>query len=197
MIHSLSLTHFRNFTKKELFFCAGKNIIVGKNGQGKSNILEALSLPVQPLMETHPTYLIAQEEDVFFVSYMLENGNLAFSYERETQKRKYISNGKSTTKQKLKESYPYVVSFHPFLMNLLYLGPSERRAFLDSILDQSFPIYRNILQNYKKILSHRNKVLKNISEGKSQVNELDFWNLKFLESASEVYGYRKKIIDFL
>jgi len=107
-----------------------------------------------------------------------------------------MNNGKNTSKTKMKDAYPHVVSFHPLLMNLLYLGPSARRDFLDTILAQCFPEYIKTLTHYKKILTHRNKVLRNISDGKSNINELDFWNTSFIQSASQVYQYRKKIVDF-
>jgi len=89
------------------------------------------------------------------------------------------------------------VSFHPQAMNLMYLGPSERRLFLDELLSQCYPIYRTHLQKYKKIVQHRNKVLKNISDQKSSVSELEFWNEKFISSALEIYKYRKKFVRFL
>jgi len=53
------------------------------------------------------------------------------------------------------------------------------------------------LQKYKKIVQHRNKVLKNISDQKSSVSELEFWNEKFISSALEIYKYRKKFVRFL
>ena len=190
------MNQFRNFSTREISFCAWKNIIIGKNGHGKSNILEALSLPIHPMVETHLNYLVSQGSDLFFLRYIHESWELAYSYESTTMKRRYIVNGKSTTKQKLRSQYPHIVCFHPFLMNLMYLGPSERRSFLDTILSQTFPEYEKILQLYKKIVAHRNKVLKNISEGKSQISELDFWDTKFIESAKEVYRFRKKIVDF-
>ena len=103
---------------------------------------------------------------------------------------------KPTTKQNLKNIYPHVVSFHPMIMNLMYLSPSERRNFLDEILITSFPEYKSILQKYKKILLNRNKLLKNISDGKSNHDELTFWDDAFLDSAEQVYVFRKKICDF-
>jgi recombinational DNA repair ATPase RecF len=77
--------------------------------------------------------------------------------------------GKSTTKARMRENYPLVVSFHPMMMNLMYLGPSQRRDFMDGILIQSFSHYTKVLSNYKKVLTSRNRVLKNISEGKSEL----------------------------
>lgn len=197
VIQSVSLRNFRNFPEKEISFHAGKNIIVGKNGHGKSNILEALCLPVTPLVETHPEYLLERGKEVFFIRYHLESWDLSFSYEKISKRRKYLLWEKSTTKNKLKEYYPNVVSFHPIMMNMMYLWPSERRNFLDGILAQSYQEYSALLWTYKKIVTSRNKVLKNIFEKKSEVWELDFWNQKFIETWSKIYWYRKSIVEYL
>lgn len=103
---------------------------------------------------------------------------------------------KSTTKQKLKDFYPHVVSFHPLAMNMMYLGPSQRREFLDEALSQSFPTYKAALLKYKKIINSRNRVLKNISENKSEISELSFWDDSYIAGSVYIYEHRKKISDF-
>ncbi len=196
MIESIFIKNFRNFQEKEISFSWEKNIIIWKNGKGKSNILEALSLPVWPLVESHPSYLTQKGKNIFFIRYQLCSNNISISYDNETRRKKYMIWSTPSTKQKLKLIYPHIVSFHPMLMNLMYLWPSDRRMFLDEILISSFPTYKNILQNYKKILLNRNKLLKHISENKSSIHELEFWDKKFVDEAEKVYFYRKKISDF-
>lgn len=196
MIQTLIIKNFRNFSHREISFSWEKNIIIGDNWKWKSNILEALSLPSAPLVESHPEYLLWKQSNVFHLKYELDTGVTAFSYDGDLSKKKYFLGEKSTTKAKLRENYPMVVSFHPMMMNLMYLGPSHRRDFLDEILSQSFPEYRSKLLAYKKIVSNRNRLLKNISDGKSEISEINFWNEKFLDSASDIYLYRKKITHF-
>jgi recombinational DNA repair ATPase RecF len=75
-------------------------------------------------------------------------------------------------------------------MNMMYLSPSLRRDFLDEILLKTFLEYKNLLNDYKKILISRNKVLKNIKEQKSNIDELEFWNNKFINIATIIYNYR-------
>lgn len=197
MIQSIRIKNFRNFSQREISFSWDKNIIIGKNGHGKTNILEALSLPSSPLVESRPEHLLRHGEEMFFVGYTLDSWAASVSFSQDGSKKKYLISQKSTTKQKLKEYYPHVISFHPMIMNMMYLGPSERRNFLDEILASSFPDYSKLLWQYKKIVTHRNKVLKNISEGKSQMHEIDFWDSKFLIASELVYSYRNKIVTFL
>ncbi len=122
---------------------------------------------------------------------------MSVSYDTQTKRKKYIIEEKASSKQKIKGIYPHVVSFHPMIMNLMYLAPSERRNFLDTVLLSSFSEYRSVLQKYKKILLNRNKLLRNISEGKSQKDELHFWNTQYIDAAEQVYAYREKLSNFL
>lgn len=196
MIESLHMKNFRNFQNKEISFWAQKNIIIWNNGRGKSNILEALSIPSAPLVESKPEYLLMQWEESLFLKYSLDSWVASYSYSSDWSKRKYILSWKSTTKSRMRENYPIVVSFHPMMMNLMYLWPSQRRDFLDNILIQSFLKYSKILSNYKKVLTSRNRVLKNISEGKSSSSELSFWDDKYIESAVTIYKYRWELSKF-
>lgn len=196
MIQKLHIKNFRNFSSREISFSWEKNIIIWDNGKWKSNILEALSLPNWPLVESHPEYLLRKGSDVFYIKYELEHGTIAFAYDSAWAKRKYFLGEKSTTKSKIRHNYPHIISFHPMMMNLMYLGPSHRRDFLDEILSQSFDSYAKLLWEYKKILTSRNKLLKNISEWKSSTSELAFWDEKYISLASDIYKYRKKIHDF-
>jgi DNA replication and repair protein RecF len=79
----------------------------------------------------------------------------------------------------------------------MYLAPSLRREFLDTILTNSYPEYEKLHREYKKILTHRNKLLKNIRDNKSSRDEISFWNEQFIHKACEVYRYRLIIIKFL
>jgi len=165
----------------------------------KTNILEAISLFSKTnIVDLSFDSLIARDADVMYVEAQTIEGNiLSISYDTSIGKKKYILNGKNTTKKKLRESYPISVLFEPMSMNIMYLSPSLRRDFLDSILSNCFDEYWPHLKNYKNILKSRNKVLKNISEWKWEKSELNFWDKKFIYSASKVYEYRRKLISFL
>jgi len=197
VINSIQLHNFRNFSDRKISFCEWKNIIIWKNGKGKSNILEAICLPISPLVESDHKVLLKRDSDVFFIWYDLPSKSISFSYDGEVNKKKYLVEKKPTTKQKFSHSYPHIISFHPMKMNLLYLGPSHRRDFLDEILIQAFPEYKKILAWFKKVLTHRNKLLKNISIWKSEISEIDFWDTKYIAWTLAIYWYRKKIIDYI
>lgn len=199
MIQSIQLKNFRNFDNQEFHFCEWKNIIVWDNGKGKTNILEAISLfSKTSIVDLSFDSLISRDADVMYIEAKTTNGNtLSISYDKTLWKKKYMLEGKNTTKKKLRESYPHSVLFEPMSMNIMYLSPSLRRDFLDNVLWNAFEKYTPALKLYKNILKSRNKVLKNISEWKSEESELDFWDAKFISIASEVYVYRNKFTRFL
>ena len=197
MIHTLKLRNFRNFSQKEIVF-EKNNFIYGENGIWKTNILEALSIFWTPLIDLDMWVLLKKGEQHLYIEIRLDNGKCAtFSYDKETNKKKYTLNSKSTTKKKIQEFLPKTISFHPLGMNMMYLWPSKRREFIDHALGTVFPVYETTLRKYKKVVTSRNKVLKNISEGKSNIQELDFWNTAFIDLACDIYAYREKFISFI
>jgi recombinational DNA repair ATPase RecF len=54
-----------------------------------------------------------------------------------------------------------------------------------------------LLKNYEKIVKNRNKVLKNIFEGKSKKEEIDFWNRNFIQTAKKIYEYKIPLNNFI
>ena len=195
MIQKIFLHDFRNFSDREISFLDGKNIIIADNGKWKSNILEALSLAYNPMVESDPEYLTQKWKPGFFIRYTQSNWELSISYEKEGKKKKYMIGKKSTVKKKVSENYPHIISFHPIKMNLMYLWPTQRRDFLDEILSQTFPEYKKILLWYKKVLRGRNAILKRISEWKSQEPELSFWDEKYILWSLLIYEYKTKLIE--
>lgn len=198
MIKKLTLLNFRNFENKSLNFEKEKNIIIWENWKGKTNILESICLfSNTSLLEIDYFNLVKNDKDFLFLKLELFSWDeLWISYEKETNKKKFFINKKIVSKWKLEEYSPKIVSFHPMIMNMMYLSPSLRRFFLDNILINCYPEYDKLLRIYKKTLKSRNRVLKNIYEGKSKKDEIDFWNKQFVNNAEEIYKYREKIISY-
>lgn len=199
MITELRLINFRNFSELKLDWLEKKNFIVWENGKWKTNILESISL----LSNNSITWLSFDElvkrwEDYFFIEYLKQDWNkVSFSYTKEKKLKQFMLNNKKISKKKFNQITSKCVIFSPIIMNMMYLSPNLRRSFLDDLLKSSFEDYEKLLTNYKKIIKHRNKTLKNIAEWKSNKSEINFWNEKFIIEATRIYKYRFKIINFL
>lgn len=199
MIKSLKIKNFRNFDEKELFFSDKRNIIVWENGRWKTNILESISLvSLNSIINVDFEDLVKKDMDVFFIKASLDSwDSVSISYDKQTNKKNYFFNEKRLSKTKLKEKSISSVSFSPIIMNLLYLSPSLRRNFLDTVLGSTFVEYSDYLKKYKTIVQNRNKILKNIRENKSSKSEIIFWNQKVIELSKIIYNYRFWLIEFL
>lgn len=197
MIQSLHLRNFRNFSEIQLDITKGLNFIIASNGSGKTNILEGCAFPADPLIESKAEILLQKDADFFFAEIHTDTASYWYSYSRADHKKKYILNGKATLKAKLKESFPHVIHFHPLEMNIMYLWPSERRNFLDTILVNTFPEYKRLLLGYKKVITSRNKILKRIRDWLSEKWELDFWNQKYITWSLEIYKYRDILTEYI
>lgn len=199
MIKSLELRNFRNFNEKIVNFTTNKNLIIWENWHWKTNILEAISLfSDNSLLDIDYKDLVNNQSDVLFIRIISDNKNeISISYDKKINKKKFFINKKAKSKKVIKDFFPKIVSFHPMIMNMMYLSPSLRRNFLDNILINSFEEYSKILKDYKKIVISRNKTLKNINEAKSKKEEILFWNNSFIEKAEQIYKYREKIILFI
>lgn len=206
MIKELKLVNFRNFDKLKLDSLNNENFIIGENGKWKTNILEAISL----LWNNSITWLSLDElikkwEDYFFIEYLTDDWKkVSFSYSKNlseswwnTSKKKFMLNNNNISKKKFNLMTYKCVIFSPIIMNMMYLSPILRRDFLDDLLKNSFDWYEKLLIQYKKVIKHRNQILKSINEWKCWKEEIRFWDDKFIELALEIYKYRFKIVNFL
>lgn len=198
MISDIKLVHFRNFSQKKVSHLSEKNFIIWENWKWKTNILEALSLLWNnSLSHIHIENLVEKWHNNFYIEYLDDLiGSVGISFDKEKKKKSYIINGKNVTKRKFTDTTYKCVIFSPQWMNLFYLSPSLRREFLDNILSNSYPEYSELLKNYKKIVTSRNKLLKSIFEWRSNKSDISFWNNEFIKIAEKIYSYRFPLIQY-
>ena len=199
MITALHLNNFRNFSKQSFEFESEKNFIVWPNGQGKTNILEAISLlGNHAFTQIEFDNLVLDDQDFFHIECIYEDGNsVAISYDKKTKRKKYFTGKKSVNKKTFLNHTHSCCVFDPMSMNIMYLSPSLRRQFIDQAIMNAYDEYDHILKQYSKILKQRNAMLKSISQGHAQKNDITFWNTQFIELASQIYTYRETFITFL
>ncbi len=194
IIKELKISYFRNYKDQNIIFSPGLIVINGDNGQGKSNMLEAIynlffarsfrgSKDGDMVSWGNPYYFLQGTVYIQKRLYKLEVG-----YEVK-RKRKVISiNGKKGY------SVPFtwpVVFFMPEDLELVRRGPEERRRFIDRELSQVNSFYANCLQKYRKALIQKNKLLK--EKGcfdKSIKEQLNPWNKQLIYFGSRIIFLR-------
>lgn len=203
MFSNLRLYNFKNHKDASFDFDL-INLIYWENGSGKTNILEAIYLLInaKTFGTSHISNLVKFWENNFMLSGNLEadisDKNIKLTFDKNLYKTNLLINSSSFSRQKfLNNLWVTALFFSPQDINIMYLGPSLRREFLDETMLLSFPNFSKVKSNYAKILKNRNKLLKDISLGKSQTSDLKFWDEAFCKISVEFYSYRLKFIDFV
>lgn len=193
MLKKLILTNFRNHLKFELEL-GEITVLVGKNGVGKTNILESIVVLScgrsfradnrEELVNFDADFcrIVVDDLEVF----IQKSPRLIFQVKEKGIKRK------PTDFIGILES----VIFSPESLQIIIGEPKERRRFLDILISQKDHKYLVALMEYRKVLVQRNRLLKSISEGRGEDSELDFWDQRLAESAEIISAKRKEVVEF-
>ncbi len=164
-LNSLQLVNFRNYDNLYLEFNKKVNLIIGRNGQGKTNIVEAIYM-----LSFGKSFRTNKDKEI--IKFNQENLYIGGNFSKEYTKG-IIEIGISKSKKGIKVNKIHiqkiyellgninVVIFSPEDLRLVKEGPKERRTFIDKEISQIIPKYYNYLTNYNKILFQRNQLLKN------------------------------------
>lgn len=201
-IDSLMLKAFRNYKQQHLYFSPRLNILVGENGQGKTNLIEAIYyLTVTRSFRTNRDQELANWNDN---SFLIKGVFVKNSFKDELQV-KYRSgkplnvklNQESLNRFDHLQRYPVVV-FSPDDLMLIREGPSIRRRFLNLEGSRLSPVYFSALRSYQKVLQQRNRLLKESFNNRLMMKQLiEPWNDSLVSIGSSIIQTRVKIIKEL
>jgi len=200
-VNKLILRNFRNYINLTLTFTHGINIFIGDNGQGKTNILEAIYYAA--MGHSHrtntDTELIRWQQDsasisIFFSRLSIEN-SIVLKF--NTNQKKEIINNNYTIKPKELIGLLNVVLFSPEDLMLIKGMPTMRRRFLDMEISQISPAYYQQLLKYNRILAQRNTLLKKIREHTEKAEMLDAWDEQLATIGSQIVKKRQIAIKKL
>lgn len=166
MLRRLVLSNFRNFEKLDVEIPAPGLVIVGENGHGKTNLLEAISYLglFRSVRGSRDADVIRFGAAAFHVRAELQTENVSdavsVGYERATKRKKATVFG--VEQPKLSEALGTLpsVCFSPIDVALVAGGPAERRQFLDVTLALTDARYLHALQQYRAALRQRNAALR-------------------------------------
>jgi DNA replication and repair protein RecF len=196
----LSLSDFRNYEAAELDLLPGPNLFVGSNGQGKTNLVEALgffsTLGSHRVSTDHA--MIRSGRDSAIVRARLVNGEQ--SVLAEVQINRVGANraqvNRSAIKTRELPRYFSSVLFAPEDLALVRGEPSGRRRFLDELLVLRTPRMSAVLADYDRVLRQRNTLLKSAraSGVRGQLSTLDIWDERLVEFGTEIIGARADLV---
>lgn len=199
-IRDIKLLNFRNYDDLKLEFSDNINIIIGNNGEGKTNILESvyvLSLTKSNRYGVDNDLIQFGKENLRIEGNVIDDDLLRkFSVSLSKNKKNVFINGKEIRKISDYISNFCVISFSPLDLEIIKGSPSIRRNFLNIEISQLYNSYINYLNEYNYILKMRNDYLKKMNlNAMIDKRYLDIINDKLIDKAIKIYDYRFKFVN--
>lgn len=199
-IRTISLEDFRNYRAASIDLFAGQNVFIGANGQGKSNILEAIYAlsSGRSFRGARDKDMIRHEADRAVIKGLVgeDDTEVALEYQRNSGRRAYVFDQKLARVLDMVGRLPAVV-FSTTDLAIIDGGPSERRAFLDAELALLSPSYLQAFAGYRKALEQRNAALRAVREGRSGSDALSPWEIALGERGALVRRSRADWLEAL
>jgi len=203
-LRRLWLTNFRNYISADVAFGEGTTAITGLNGQGKTNLVEAIAwLARGSSFRGAPNEaLIRNDSESAILRAETGDGDRPTLLEVElvTKGRNRMQvNGNKVSRVRDLVGHFTATIFGPDDLALLKGGPGERRAFLDDLLVDMDPRLHTTRTNLERVLRQRNTLLRQaggqLTPGVG--DSLDVWDSKLVEMGEVLIAARKRLVDRL
>jgi len=191
----LSLQNFRSYKQKRLQLHPGLNLVVGKNGTGKTNLLEALYLiATTKSFRAADEALLMHGASWFKVTARAGEDEFKITYQQKPRRKAITINNKTAKAMDYVGRLP-VVLFEPQNLNIASGSPVYRRQFLDATLSGLDPEYLEKLIKYRRVLKQRNALLR--SNTTELADQIFAWDLKLAELAGYLVKKRIQFVSYL
>lgn len=197
IVEQLGLKDFRNYAEADVTLSAGANVFVGRNGQGKTNLVEAVAylatLGSHRVSSDAP--LVRDGMDAAIVRARLAHGERSVLLELQLNRQganKARVNGVNVRTTELPR-YAQVVLFAPEDLQIVRGDPSSRRRFADQLIVQRIPRMAAVLADYDRVLRQRSALLKSARARGVRgdaLSTLDVWDDKLVTLGTEVIEAR-------
>lgn len=198
---SLKLTQFRNYASLESDFCPGINALTGNNGEGKTNVLEALHYlaMTRGFQRRGESYALMENAPYFTVEGSFQEGEntLRIQCSYMPPKGKTMLINRQTVKKMSDHigTIP-IVAVLPNDTQLIHGSPSVRRKFMDAFISQYDRSYLEALLRYEKALDQRNALLNLFMERKTWDEEqLTLWDNLLIQTGIVLHSARREFLS--
>ncbi len=204
IVRHLTLGDFRNYTRADVALLPGATLFVGSNGQGKTNLVEALGF--LSTLGSHRVStdqaLIRQGAESAVIRALLQHAGRELRVEvqinRSAANRAQVNS--TPTKPRELPRYFSSVLFAPEDLALVRGDPSGRRRLLDQLLVLRTPRLAGVLSDYDRALKQRNTLLKSArARGMKadQLGTLDIWDERLVAIGSQIIAARGALVEAL
>jgi DNA replication and repair protein RecF len=197
-VKHLTLSNFRNYKTVELPLATGINLLVGRNGQGKTNLAEAVffaaTLSSHRVSGYIPLIKQGEAKAIIRVLARFEDRENLIELELNGEGSNRARINKSDT-QRFRDVLGYVnaVIFSPEDLDIVKRDPLNRRNFIDELIVQLTPRMAGVYSDYERALKQRNTLLrsaKHLTASSSGLSTLDSWDDSLVRIGSEIVAAR-------
>ena len=200
IVEHVSLVDFRNYATAEVSLAAGPNLFVGRNGQGKTNLAEAIAYVAT--LGSHRVSgdkaLVRAGAESAILRIRVAHAERSIQLEAQlnrTGRNRARVNGVDVRPAELPR-YAQVVVFAPEDLGIVRGDPSARRRFADQLLVQRSPRMAGVLADYDRVLRQRGALLKSARARGIRgdaLSTLDVWDDKLVALGSEIIDARQEL----
>jgi DNA replication and repair protein RecF len=198
----LSLADFRNYTRADVALRPGAVLFVGRNGQGKTNLVEAIAYAGSAASHRVSTdqALIRFGAESGIVRVRVQHDERAVVIEIELNRASPNRAQVNRSPVRLRELPRYFASviFAPEDLSLVRGDPGGRRAFLDTLVVQRSPRFAGVISDYERVVRQRNSLLKSARASRlapDSLTTLDVWDDRLVSLGTEVIMARTDLVD--
>jgi DNA replication and repair protein RecF len=205
-VAAMALADFRNYRQVQVAMAAGPNVIVGANGQGKTNLIEALgylaTLSSHRVAVDAPMIRVDARAAVIRATVVspLRTCSIELELAQGRANRAQVNRSPVTSPRDVLGILRAVI-FAPEDLALVKGDPAERRSFLDRLLALRAPRYLAIRSDYDRIVRQRTALLKTAGAarraGRTDVRTLDVWDQQLAQVGAELLAGRLRMVALL
>lgn len=200
-IAGVQLSAWRNYDNQVAVFESSPTILIGSNGQGKTNFVEAIAYAARGKSHrvSADSALVGAGKPEAHLRMRVVDGNRTLDVDvavKSSGSNQVRLNGQPSKKRELIRLLP-VVMFAPEDMDIIRGEPQARRDFLDDVLALSTARFSGVLSDYDRVLRQRNALLKSLKSHKldADLSTLDAWTENLIVLAGQIIRERRRIID--
>ena len=194
IIRNIEVSQFRNYSRCKADFSADLNWIYGANGQGKTNLVEAVHYlcNLESFRTKKPAQLLQENKSEAVIQAQLERQKVQHQVRIKVSKKgRQVVLDHSPSHRVSEYILSFMaLSFTPEDVNLFRNVPQERRKFFNRIMTFVDPVYFKNLQDYTKIIAQKNSLLR-----QGLTDQIQLWNEMLAGSAIKIMQQRSNFVE--
>ena len=194
IISNIEVSQFRNYSRCKADFSADLNWIYGANGQGKTNLVEAVHYlcNLESFRTKKPAQLLQENKSEAVIQAQLERQKVQHQVRIKVSKKgRQVVLDHSPSHRVSEYILSFMaLSFTPEDVNLFRNVPQERRKFFNRIMTFVDPVYFKNLQDYTKIIAQKNSLLR-----QGLTDQIPLWNEMLAGSAIKIMQQRSNFVE--